>query len=118
MNKRWYFRREKRPVGDRRGIESPVKSLFRVLSSNVFGQDGSSPPSLWDRNHGGVSHTRSRTDPPKTVLNPNRRRRPGSEQDGAEVDAPKRHRLQSAHEFRRANQAPANNAELIQRKEI
>ena len=53
MNKRWYFRREKRPVGDRRGIESPVKSLFRVLSSNVFGQDGSSPPSLWDQNHGG-----------------------------------------------------------------
>ena len=32
MNKRWYFRTEKRPVGDRPEIESPVESLFRVLS--------------------------------------------------------------------------------------
>lgn len=52
MNKRWYFRTEKRPVGDRPEIESPVESLFRVLSSNVFGQNGSSPQSLRDRNHG------------------------------------------------------------------
>jgi len=57
MNKRWYFRRKKQPVGDRREIESPVKSLFRVLSSNVFGQDGSSPQSLWDRTHGGGAPT-------------------------------------------------------------
>jgi len=53
MNKRSNFPLEKRPVGDRREIESPVKSLFRMLSSNVFGHDESSPQSLWDRTPGG-----------------------------------------------------------------
>jgi hypothetical protein len=57
MNKRSNFRREKRLFSDRLRIENPVKSLFRVFSSNVFGQDRSSSQSLWNRDISGGAPT-------------------------------------------------------------
>jgi hypothetical protein len=57
MNKRWNCRREKRLFSDRLGIENAVKSLFRVFSTNVSGQDRSSPQSLWNRDISGGAPT-------------------------------------------------------------
>ena len=57
MNKRSNFRREKRLFSDRLEIENPVKSLFRVFSSSVFGQDRSSSQSLWNRDISGGAPT-------------------------------------------------------------
>jgi len=57
MNKRSNFRREKRLFSDRLEIENPVKFLFRVFSSSVFGQDRSSSQSLWNRDISGGAPT-------------------------------------------------------------
>lgn len=57
MNQRSNCRREKRLFSDRLGIENPVKSLFRVFSSNAFAQARSSPRSLWNRDISGGAPT-------------------------------------------------------------
>ena len=57
MNKRWYFRREKRPVSDRLGIGDLGKVSSRVLSLSVFDEARSFSPSPWTQNHGAGAPT-------------------------------------------------------------
>lgn len=61
MNERSYLYPKKKPVTGRLGrVGDAAGAIFRVLCSNVYEEDASSPPSPWTRNYG--------TDAPASLL--------------------------------------------------
>lgn len=61
MNERSHFHPKKKPVTRGLGrVGNAAEVIFRVLCSNVYEEDASSPPSLWTRNYG--------TDAPTSLL--------------------------------------------------
>jgi hypothetical protein len=57
MNKRWHFRRVKRPLSDRLGIGNLDKVLSSIVGLNVFSKKRPLPPSPWTQGLGGGAST-------------------------------------------------------------